>query len=50
LDADRGAAFVCTLALADPTGAVRLESAGACRGRMIRGARGADEFGYDPCS
>src|SRR4051812_27194816 len=27
----RGAAFICTLAVADPTGAVRLESDGACR-------------------
>jgi XTP/dITP diphosphohydrolase len=47
-DPRRGAAFVCTLALADPTGAIRLESAGACRGRITREPRGANGFGYDP--
>jgi XTP/dITP diphosphohydrolase len=47
-DSERGAAFVCTLALADPTGAIRLESAGACRGRIIRAPRGENGFGYDP--
>src|SRR5262249_6419195 len=30
-DALRGAAFVCHLALADPSGAIRLEADGACR-------------------
>ena len=44
----RGAAFVCTLALADPTGAIRLEAEGLCRGRLTREARGAGGFGYDP--
>jgi XTP/dITP diphosphohydrolase len=47
-DAARGAAFVCSLALADPTGAIRLESAGACRGRILDEPRGANGFGYDP--
>jgi XTP/dITP diphosphohydrolase len=47
-DARRGAAFVCALALADPSGAVRLESAGACRGRITRGPIGPNGFGYDP--
>ena len=47
-DARRGAAFVCTLALADPSGAVRLESAGTCRGRITRGPIGPNGFGYDP--
>jgi XTP/dITP diphosphohydrolase len=46
--AQRGAAFVCALALADPEGAVRCESAGACRGRITYAARGRNGFGYDP--
>ena len=44
----RGAAFVCTLALADPTGAIRLEASGACRGRIVAELRGESGFGYDP--
>ena len=47
-DERRGAAFVCSLALADPRGEIRLEAAGACRGRITREARGAHGFGYDP--
>jgi XTP/dITP diphosphohydrolase len=47
-DDRRGAAFVCALALADPTGAVRLESDGSCRGRITRAPRGGHGFGYDP--
>lgn len=47
-DARRRAAFVCALALADPSGTVRVETAGACRGRIIREPRGANGFGYDP--
>jgi XTP/dITP diphosphohydrolase len=47
-DERRGAAFVCTLALADPSGAIRLEAEGRCRGRLIREPRGDHGFGYDP--
>jgi XTP/dITP diphosphohydrolase len=47
-DDRRGAAFCCALALADPSGAIRLESAGKCRGRLTRQVRGAGGFGYDP--
>ena len=47
-DDRRGAAFLCTLALADPSGAIRLEAEGICRGRIIREARGPGGFGYDP--
>ncbi len=47
-DADRGAAFHCALALADPTGTIRLESEGICRGLLTREARGEGGFGYDP--
>ncbi len=47
-DEKRGAAFICTLALADPTGKIRLEAAGACRGMLTRELRGPGGFGYDP--
>jgi XTP/dITP diphosphohydrolase len=47
-DDRRGAAFICTLALADPEGLIRLEAEGACRGRIIRSPRGSNGFGYDP--
>jgi len=47
-DERRGAAFVCALALSDPQGNIHLEASGACRGRIIREARGPRGFGYDP--
>lgn len=47
-DDRRGAAFVCALAVADPTGTIRLEAAGECRGRITRSLRGPNGFGYDP--
>ena len=47
-DANRGAAFRCAVALADPAGTIRLEAEGACRGRLTREARGQGGFGYDP--
>src|SRR5690606_14252852 len=47
-DERRGAAFVCALALADPTGTIRAEVEAACRGRITREPRGLGGFGYDP--
>jgi XTP/dITP diphosphohydrolase len=47
-DLDRGAAFICALALSDPKGAIRLESSGSCRGRITHALRGRNGFGYDP--
>lgn len=47
-DDRRGAAFVCALALADPSGSIVLESFGECRGRIAREIQGAGGFGYDP--
>jgi XTP/dITP diphosphohydrolase len=47
-DEQRGAAFVCALALADPSGTIRFETAAACRGRITRDLRGESGFGYDP--
>jgi XTP/dITP diphosphohydrolase len=45
---ERTAAYVCTIALADPSGAIRLRAEGRCRGTMIDEARGMNGFGYDP--
>ena len=44
----RGAAFVAALALADPSGTVRLVVEGRCEGRIIAAPRGVGGFGYDP--
>lgn len=44
----RTAQFVCHLAVADPTGEIRLEVSGRCRGRIVREHRGEGGFGYDP--
>ncbi len=43
----RTAAYICTIALADPTGAIRLTAEGRCRGLMIDEPRGENGFGYD---
>ncbi len=45
---DRGAGYVCQMVLADPSGAVRAESHGTCRGRILTEPRGSAGFGYDP--
>jgi XTP/dITP diphosphohydrolase len=47
-DDQRGAAFVCALALADPAGTIHIETFAACRGLITREARGIGGFGYDP--
>jgi len=47
-DARRTAAFRCHLALADPTGAIRVEAKGMCRGWITRERKGDQGFGYDP--
>lgn len=44
----RTARFECHLALADPSGAIRAEAAGQCRGRITFAERGQQGFGYDP--
>ena len=44
----REAYYVCTAALADPTGAVHAIVEGRCHGRIIDDYRGAGGFGYDP--
>jgi len=44
----RDAHFVCSLALADPTGALRATADGRCHGRIRADAAGSGGFGYDP--
>jgi len=45
---ERGAQFVCHIAVADPSGAIQAESEAACRGRILFEPRGREGFGYDP--
>jgi XTP/dITP diphosphohydrolase len=44
----RGARYFCHVAVSDPTGAIRAESDGECRGRIRTEQHGANGFGYDP--
>jgi XTP/dITP diphosphohydrolase len=44
----RTARYVCHVAVADPTGAIRAESEGTCRGRIRLEPVGTNGFGYDP--
>jgi XTP/dITP diphosphohydrolase len=46
--AQRDAYYVCTIALADPSGQICLEAEGRCWGRILRALRGEGGFGYDP--
>ncbi|MBW4532055.1 MAG: RdgB/HAM1 family non-canonical purine NTP pyrophosphatase [Aphanothece saxicola GSE-SYN-MK-01-06B] len=48
LPSDRRAAFVAALAVADPSGAIRLEVEGRCDGVILESPRGSGGFGYDP--
>ncbi len=44
----RSAHYVCHVTLADPQGAIRLEAAEVCRGRIVTSRDGVGGFGYDP--
>jgi XTP/dITP diphosphohydrolase len=46
--AERGARFVCALALAAPDGSIAASFEGTARGRILEAPRGAGDFGYDP--
>ena len=46
--ADRSARFTAALAVADPSGAIRLEVEGYCPGVILEAPRGEGGFGYDP--
>ncbi|MBL8798246.1 MAG: RdgB/HAM1 family non-canonical purine NTP pyrophosphatase [Planctomycetia bacterium] len=47
-DDRRAAYYVCTAALADPTGEVKAVVEGRCHGTIIAERRGTGGFGYDP--
>jgi XTP/dITP diphosphohydrolase len=47
-DENRGAAFACHLALADPSGEICLRVEDRCRGRIVHELHGENGFGYDP--
>lgn len=44
----RGAQYYCHVSLADPSGKVRTDSAGICRGVIRKEPVGTNGFGYDP--
>src|SRR6516165_12722453 len=49
LPADRRSAYyVCTAALADPSGEVKAVTEGRCHGVIVKEHRGEGGFGYDP--
>ena len=47
-DAQRGAMYVCHMALSDPQGVVQIACEATCRGRIAQQRRGTGGFGYDP--
>ncbi|MCB9915523.1 MAG: RdgB/HAM1 family non-canonical purine NTP pyrophosphatase [Planctomycetes bacterium] len=47
-DGERGARFVCALALARPDGTLAAQLEGTARGRILHAPRGDGDFGYDP--
>jgi len=44
----RDAGYVCSVALADPAGQIRIACEGTCRGRILHHPSGEGGFGYDP--
>ncbi len=47
-EVNRGAQFVCVVAIARPDGAIALQAEGICRGEILHTPRGTGGFGYDP--
>jgi len=45
---ERTARYACHMTLADPSGVIRAETDGTCRGRIVLAPRGHHGFGYDP--
>ncbi|MEO6860933.1 MAG: RdgB/HAM1 family non-canonical purine NTP pyrophosphatase [Microcoleus sp.] len=45
---NRGAQFVCAIAIARPDGTIALQVEGICRGEILLTPRGTGGFGYDP--
>jgi len=44
----RGSGYVCHVAVADPTGTIRLNVEATCRGQITSEPHGQHGFGYDP--
>lgn len=44
----RTAHYVCSIAVADPQGEIRIRAEGKCRGLISLDPRGTNGFGYDP--
>lgn len=44
----RGAKFICAIAISRPDGAIALETEGVCPGEILTETRGEGGFGYDP--
>ena len=47
-DDQRGARFVCVLALSNPAGQIVLTTRGTVKGSILHAPRGTNGFGYDP--
>ncbi|HIK29254.1 MAG: RdgB/HAM1 family non-canonical purine NTP pyrophosphatase [Oscillatoriaceae bacterium SKW80] len=47
-ETNRGAQFVCALALSCPDGSIALQVEATCRGEILHSPRGSNGFGYDP--
>jgi len=47
-DDKRGAGYICSVALSNPDGEIRIACEDTCRGRILHEANGAGGFGYDP--
>jgi XTP/dITP diphosphohydrolase len=45
---ERGARFICVIAIADPQGQIANISTGRCEGQIAPAPRGTGGFGYDP--
>ncbi|NJM49245.1 MAG: RdgB/HAM1 family non-canonical purine NTP pyrophosphatase [Alkalinema sp. RU_4_3] len=45
---DRGAQFVCAIAVANPQGEIVIQEEGIARGEILRDRQGSGGFGYDP--
>jgi XTP/dITP diphosphohydrolase len=47
-DDRRSAGYVCSVALSNPAGKIKIAVEGTCRGRILSEAHGSGGFGYDP--
>lgn len=45
---NRGAQFVCVIAISRPDGAIAFQQEGICRGEILHSPSGSGGFGYDP--